>query len=104
MAVGYHEGFRKRSECLESLVSCLDVIWADEAESGAPKLNELDPGEGSHSAEAALCVAFQDYENLWSGQNWNKAIDCTCSPIGFSKCRLLRVEAPQATRHSHAGG
>jgi hypothetical protein len=39
-------------------------IWAGEAEGSAPKLNELDPDEGSHSAEAALCAAFRDYENL----------------------------------------
>jgi hypothetical protein len=88
MAVEYHEGFRKRSGCLEGYL--LHVIWTDEADSAALKLNELDPSEGSHSVEAALCVAFRDYENLWSEQNWNKIVDCTCSPTGVSKCRLSR--------------
>jgi hypothetical protein len=53
MAVGYRDGFSMRREFLEVFVSCEDVIWADEAESAA-KLNELDPGEGSHYAVILL--------------------------------------------------
>jgi hypothetical protein len=67
MAVEYHEGFRKRSECLEGYL--LYVIWTDEADSTALKLNEFNPSEGSYSVEAALCVVFRDYENLWSKKN-----------------------------------
>ena len=50
-------------ESLEGLASWEDVIWAVQAESVALKLKELDPGEGSYSAAAALCVAFKIMRN-----------------------------------------
>jgi len=55
------------------------------------KLNELDPSEGIHSAEAALCVAFRDCGSLWPGQDRNKTIDCTCSPTDPQSAALTNT-------------